>query len=319
GDVGDALDLDQAVGLQGRAGLHEIDDLAAQADGGRQLHRAVELDALGLDAARGEVPAGDLRIFGGDADMAPARRIVLAGILGRRRHDQSAMPDLEVKRRVNLRVLELHQHVVAGDPDMRGAEGDEGRHVEIAHADDVEAGMAGGEAELARIGIVESVLDLDPGAPHHGKHFAQDTPLGQRQNQLLVTAHRHALLKKSGPRPSRVGQGSPRSSRWHRICSTSSRMLPPPAKSRKSDPASARIASSTISRSLSWGEKPRRCTDLTVSKRRPANCRSALRRASAGGGSRRKRLATSTKRVSSGKKAISPTATSASWRMAEMT
>src|SRR6266436_4901867 len=68
GDVGDALDLDEPVGLERRAGLHEIDDLPAQADGGRELHRTVELDALGLDAARGEMAARDLRVLGGRSE-----------------------------------------------------------------------------------------------------------------------------------------------------------------------------------------------------------------------------------------------------------
>ncbi len=31
-DLGDALDLDEAVGLQRRAGLHEIDDVATEAE-----------------------------------------------------------------------------------------------------------------------------------------------------------------------------------------------------------------------------------------------------------------------------------------------
>src|SRR5512146_2176172 len=52
GHVGDVLDLDEAVRLQGAAGLDEIDDLAAEADARRQLHRAIELDAFGLNAAR---------------------------------------------------------------------------------------------------------------------------------------------------------------------------------------------------------------------------------------------------------------------------
>src|SRR3954471_20464254 len=44
GHVGDALDLDQPVGLQRRAGLHEIDDVAREPEARRQLHGAVELD-----------------------------------------------------------------------------------------------------------------------------------------------------------------------------------------------------------------------------------------------------------------------------------
>src|SRR5580658_4499795 len=137
GDVGDALDLDEAVGAQRRSRLDEVDDLAAQADARRELHGAIELDALRLDAARREMPARDLRVLGGDAQLAPARRVVAAEILGRRRDDETAMPDLQVERRVDLGVFELHQHIVAGHADMRRPESDEGRDVEIAHADDV--------------------------------------------------------------------------------------------------------------------------------------------------------------------------------------
>ena len=110
----------------------------------------VELDAFGLHAARGEVAARDLGIFGGDADVAPAPRIVAARHLDRLGDREPAIADAEIERRVDLRIVELHQHVVAGDAEMRRAEGDEGRDVEAAHADDVEVGMVGREAQLAR-------------------------------------------------------------------------------------------------------------------------------------------------------------------------
>src|SRR5215469_1892262 len=79
--VGDVLDLDQAVLAQGLAGGDEIDDAPRQAHRRRELHRAVELDAFGLHAAAGEMPARDLGIFGGDAYGAPAPGIVVAEIL----------------------------------------------------------------------------------------------------------------------------------------------------------------------------------------------------------------------------------------------
>src|SRR3546814_5650321 len=53
---GDGLDLHQVVGLQGRAGGDQVDDAPAQAQARRQLHGAVQLDALRLHAARGEEP-----------------------------------------------------------------------------------------------------------------------------------------------------------------------------------------------------------------------------------------------------------------------
>src|SRR5689334_20263280 len=57
GDVGDVLDLDQAVLAQGAAAVDQIDDAMAEAERGCELHRARELDALRLHAARGEVAA----------------------------------------------------------------------------------------------------------------------------------------------------------------------------------------------------------------------------------------------------------------------
>src|SRR5215468_2425477 len=79
--LGDALDLDEPIGAQGRAGLDEVDDIAREAEQRRQLHRTIELDAFRLDAAPGEMAASDLWIFGGDADMAPTRRILAPCIL----------------------------------------------------------------------------------------------------------------------------------------------------------------------------------------------------------------------------------------------
>src|SRR5215472_5765367 len=161
GDLGDPLDLHQAVRPQRGAGLYEIDDAPAEAELRRKLHGTVELDALRLYTAGGKMPAGDLRIFGGDAHPAPARRSLLLRDLLRGRYHEPTVADLEIERRIDLRVLELHQDVVAGDAQMRGAEGDEGRDVEIAHAHDVEPGMVGLEAQLARILVGELALDLD--------------------------------------------------------------------------------------------------------------------------------------------------------------
>src|SRR4029079_2743451 len=50
GHVGDVLDLDQAVLAQGAAAVDQVDDAMAEAQRGRELHRARELDALGLHA-----------------------------------------------------------------------------------------------------------------------------------------------------------------------------------------------------------------------------------------------------------------------------
>src|SRR6516225_8575002 len=69
-DLGDLLDLDQAVRLQRATGLNKIDDVAAEAKERGELDRTVQLDALRLDAARGKMAAGDLRVFRGHSDVA---------------------------------------------------------------------------------------------------------------------------------------------------------------------------------------------------------------------------------------------------------
>src|SRR5579863_1531575 len=45
GDIGNVLDLDEAIGAERGTGLHEIDDAPAEPERRRQLHRAVQLDA----------------------------------------------------------------------------------------------------------------------------------------------------------------------------------------------------------------------------------------------------------------------------------
>src|SRR6478609_8457248 len=108
GHIGDVLDLDQPVVAQGAAAVDQVDDAMAEAKRRRELHRARELDAFGLHAARGEVAARHLGILGGDAHMAPAPRIVTARHLGRLGDRQPALADAEIDRRVDLGIVELH-------------------------------------------------------------------------------------------------------------------------------------------------------------------------------------------------------------------
>jgi len=66
-DFRNRLDLDQTVGLEGGAGLHEIDDMMTEPKSRRQLDRAVELDAFRLDTLRRKMPAGIFRVLRRDA------------------------------------------------------------------------------------------------------------------------------------------------------------------------------------------------------------------------------------------------------------
>src|ERR1700739_3340645 len=121
-----------------------------------EFDRAVQLDAFRLDAARREMAAGNLRVFCGHSDVARAPDILPRGPVGSRRHRETTKADAEVEWSVNLGIVELHQYVVAGDGELGGAEGDKGGDVKAAHADQIEARLAGREAELARVGILKS-------------------------------------------------------------------------------------------------------------------------------------------------------------------
>ncbi len=176
-----------------------------------------------MHAAGSEMPARDLRVFGGDANMAPARGIVLARKLGGLRHGKAAAPDLEVDRRIDFRIVELHQHVAADDAQRGSAEGNERRHIEAAHADDLEIAAVGAKAQLAVIGIGEGGLRPDAGTGQERQHFAQNAPFRQGQDRRLARRIlRLAAAPHAGPPPGpssvcsgcqRVGQDSPTSSR----------------------------------------------------------------------------------------------------------
>ena len=97
-----------------------------------------------------------------------------------------AVADAEVDRRVDLGIVELHQHVVAGHAEVGGAERHEGGDVEGADADDVEVAMVGREAQQARVGIGEGGFRLDAGARQQGRRFLQDAALRQGQDQFFV-------------------------------------------------------------------------------------------------------------------------------------
>src|SRR5690606_21100827 len=105
GDLRDLLDLDEPVRLQGRTGGDEVDDAAAEAEAGGQLHRPVELDAFRLHAAGGEVSTRHFGVFGRDPDMAPPPGIVVGAELRRLRDHESATADAEVDRGVYFPVV----------------------------------------------------------------------------------------------------------------------------------------------------------------------------------------------------------------------
>ena len=132
--------------------------MTAQPETGRELDRTIELDAFGLDAARGEVAAGDLRVLCRHPNVARASDIAVLDAVGCRGHREAAMTDIEVERSVNLGIVEFHQHIIAGDAELSGAEGDESGRIEAADTDQIETGLACAKAKLPRRRVIKGRL-----------------------------------------------------------------------------------------------------------------------------------------------------------------
>ena len=77
GYIGDVFDLHKSVLAHGLTGRDQIDDSLRQTHQRRQFDRTVQFDDFNLDALGGEVAFGDMGVFGGDADIRPAGRIVV--------------------------------------------------------------------------------------------------------------------------------------------------------------------------------------------------------------------------------------------------
>jgi len=178
GDGGDHLGLHQAVGFQGGAGLHQIDDQPREAEAGGEFHGARQFHHLGLHAAGGEVAAGDGGVFARHPHAGPAGGIVRPGGGQRFRHRDAAAADAEIERGVDFRVVEFHQHVGPADPERGGAEGDEGGDVERADPDHIKAGFVGGKAQPAAglVGVVRGRGDAR--ARQQRAAFGENAALG---------------------------------------------------------------------------------------------------------------------------------------------
>jgi hypothetical protein len=133
----------------------------AEGEGRCQLDRTGEPDALRAHATPREMPAGDFRVFCRHADVAPARRIILAGHGFGLGYGKPAATDAEIDGGVELRIIELHQHIAADDPELGGAKSAKCGHIEAAHLYQREFGTVGAEAELSRCLADESSFGND--------------------------------------------------------------------------------------------------------------------------------------------------------------
>src|SRR5215469_7684618 len=157
------------------------------------------------------------------------------------------MPDIEVEQRIDFRIIEFHQHIIARDAELGGTEGDKGGSIEAAHPDQVEVGVARSKSQLARGGVVEGRLGFDADTAQQRHHLVEDPPVGQRHDQRIAAVasrlDRHETSSTSWRGCQGVGQGSPRSCAWQRIRSTPSRIAAPSENLRWIARSSARIVS----------------------------------------------------------------------------
>src|SRR5207248_2494254 len=192
--------------------------------------------------------------------MARSSEVGLPERVRGRRDGEAAMPDIEVERRVNLRIVELHQHIIAGDAELCGPERDKSGGIEAAHTDQIETGLAGREAELARSGVVEGRLRFDADLAQQRHDLAENSPIRQGHDQGtaqgIARGNDHETSSKSCRGCHGVGHGSPRSLAWQRTRATSSRIAAPPENSRWTAPSSGRIASKDSIRPSSLRRNP---------------------------------------------------------------
>ena len=133
----DLLDHLEPVVGEGPAGVDEVDDPVRQPDERGELDGALDLDHLGLPAHALEVALGGVRVLGRDSDRAEAAlggtELVGPGLPG---DDHPAATEAEVGELVDGPIRLLDQHVLAGDPEVRGSRLDVRRHIGRPHGDD---------------------------------------------------------------------------------------------------------------------------------------------------------------------------------------
>src|SRR3546814_1484778 len=84
---------------------------------------------------------------------------------------------VQIDGRVDLRIGEFHQHVVAADAKLRRAMGDKGRDVERTDANQLHIGPVGGKTQSAGRFIAERGFGPDAG--------------GRKQRQRLLRSEEH--------------------------------------------------------------------------------------------------------------------------------
>ena len=149
---------------------------SARPTAGRDLHRAVEADDLGLHTLAREEPPRRLHVLGRD----PRTRAHRLGIRTHREH-QAATCNTQIERLVEPGAAVLEQDILPGDAEIRRAVLDERRNILRAQHEDADIFERGRDAEPAAVGRIFVELDACPRKQR--RRLVADPSLRQRNRQ----------------------------------------------------------------------------------------------------------------------------------------
>src|SRR3546814_3232775 len=92
----------------------------------------------------------------------------------------------KVDRRVNLRIAEFHQHIIAADAQLRRAVRDKGGDIERANADQLHIRPTGRKTQRPRSFVGERRFGLDPGCRQQRECFLQRSEAHTSELQSLM-------------------------------------------------------------------------------------------------------------------------------------
>src|SRR5512133_1478993 len=156
---------------------------------------AVPLDDLDLNALGSKIVFSHMGILGGNADMRPARGIIIFGQTGRFRHHHAAITELEIQRLIEILAL-LHQGILAHNTQIGAAVLNIRRHIGGPY--DHVAHLLLGVLKDQLTGIGEQFLTINADGAKQGYRLFQNTTLGNGYGYPIVHSFTRIM---SAPRP----------------------------------------------------------------------------------------------------------------------
>ena len=202
-DGHDALDLDKAIGAQRVAGGHHVHDGIGQPHQRGQLHRAVELDDVDVNALAGEVAAGGVDVLGGHPQALAGHRCPGVVEALARGHGQPAAGNAQVHRLEDALAAVLQHHVTPGDAQIGRAMLHVGGHVAGPHNQQAQARIVSGQDELAA--VHRRRIQANAALRQQSGRVFQDPSLGQGQRQHLLPSCLINVVVWQAARPLAIG------------------------------------------------------------------------------------------------------------------